>query len=644
MALIWEIVRRKPAPTEMGALRTILASLPRGLALSPEVWVARHRIIVRIVVAHIPFLVGVGLVNGEKPAHIALEVSLVAALLGWGWLRRTRLAKALFVSLALLSASGLLVHYTDGLIESHFHFFVALPLVALYQDWRPFLSAILYVVLHHGVVGYLNPTDVYNHPAAIAHPLKWAFIHAAYVLGLVAVLAFHWRVAERAQMALEATQVGMLRANRILRAVSECNDALIRATSEQELLDEVCRIVVEAGDYQMAWVGYADDRTRSIKPIAVGGFDDGYVEGLRLSWPAGDRAHGPAGRAVRTRSPVVIDDIASDTSFAVWREAALGRGYRSVVAVPLIYGQDVLGVLAVYSGDPGVFDEEGIGPLQRFADDLAFGIGAIRTRESQRVTEEKLRETVRSKDDLIATIAHELRTPLTAVVGFADVLLAQASSMRPDELRELIRIIADEGMDLSNIVDDLLVAAKTEAGTLQLIQVRVDLRAQCAQVLERWEPEAISHVRFIGSSVTIVGDPARARQIIRNLVSNAIRYGGDEVTVEVSERREKAVVQVRDNGPGVPPDEEETIFQPYRRAKAAPGLTASMGLGLTISRQLAQMMGGDISYRHESGESVFELTLPLATAKTGEAGPAGEMEPDRDNLVPSARSGVETRA
>ncbi len=226
-----------------------------------------------------------------------------------------------------------------------------------------------------------------------------------------------------------------------------------------------------------------------------------------------------------------------------------------------------------------------------------------------------LKQVMRSKDDLIATIAHELRTPLTSVIGFAELLLDQAPKLSPQELRDTIRIIADEGTDLSNIIDDLLVAAKTEAGTLQLVEVRVDLRAQTAQVLERWEPEVVSNVRFSGRPVHTTGDPARVRQILRNLISNALRYGGEEVRVDVSSESGSAVVRVCDNGPGVPIEEQEAIFQPYRRSHAAPGLTASMGLGLTISRQLAQRMGGDVTYRREPGESIFELALPITLAE-----------------------------
>lgn len=174
----------------------------------------------------------------------------------------------------------------------------------------------------------------------------------------------------------------------------------------------------------------------------------------------------------------------------------------------------------------------------------------------------------------------------------------------------MVRMIVDEGVDLTNIVDDLLVAAKAEAGTLTAAHVRVDLLAQASQVVETWGDLAGDRIRLSGPSVAAISDPARVRQVLRNLVSNALRYGGDHIEVLVARTDSTASVTVSDDGVGVPPEDEETIFEPYRRAHDAPGVTASMGLGLTISRQLARLMGGDLLYRRAEGITTFELTLP----------------------------------
>jgi signal transduction histidine kinase len=334
-----------------------------------------------------------------------------------------------------------------------------------------------------------------------------------------------------------------------------------------------------------------------------------------------------------------VRNIATDPGFEPWRDRALERGYMSTIAVPLLSGEEVLGVIAVYAGEMAAFDVPEVEILQRFADDLAYGILALRTRERQEEAEAQLREMLRSKDDFVATIAHELRTPLTAVVGFAQVLHDEGSALSPDDRAEMMQMLVDEGLDLTNIVDDLLVAAKAEAGTLTVARVRVDLHAQAAQVLENWGHEAAGRIEFTGPSVHTIGDPARVRQILRNLISNALRYGGEQIRVCVDSDAATAQLMVIDNGTGVPPEERETIFEPYRRAHNTPSLTASMGLGLTISRQLARLMDGDLIYRRDPGKSIFALTLPLGdqfddTALSAIAAPSSHGGPIHPNGVP----------
>jgi PAS domain S-box-containing protein len=223
-----------------------------------------------------------------------------------------------------------------------------------------------------------------------------------------------------------------------------------------------------------------------------------------------------------------------------------------------------------------------------------------------------LEASLRSKNELIASIAHELRTPLTAVVGFTQILRDQ-SGLSGEERTEMIRLIAEEGADLTNIVEDLLTAAKAEAGTLTVVHVPVDLRAQAAQILETfWDGKEAGRLELTGTAVRAFGDPARVRQILRNLISNALKYGGNSIRINTSSDETTSRVTVSDDGPGVLFDQQERIFESYERAHDTSGLTSSLGLGLTISRHLARLMRGDLTYRHQ-GKTIFELTLPRAT-------------------------------
>jgi signal transduction histidine kinase len=397
--------------------------------------------------------------------------------------------------------------------------------------------------------------------------------------------------------------------NRMLDALIECSDALLHAEDETVLLQDVCRIIVELGGYRFAWIGLGDtDQDKTVRPLAKWGHDDNYFDNIHATWGDLDGGNGPMSRAVRTRRPAAIQSVATDPDFVPWREEALKRDYKSILAVSLDFQDGLPGAMGVYSDRAWAFDDHEIELMQRFADYLAYGIVALRNRARRELIEEQLRATMRSKDELVASISHELRTPLTAVVGFAQ-LLRDSADIAHDEREAMIRSIVEEGADLANIVEDLLTVAKAESGTLTVVRVPVDLRAQANQVVESLREEDAAHVTVTGEARRAAGDPGRTRQILRNLVSNALRYGGEEVIVEVVDSSQPTV-RVLDNGEGIPESERERIFESYQKAHNTPGLAGSIGLGLAISRSLARLMDGDLTYAYEGGQSIFEFTLP----------------------------------
>lgn len=223
----------------------------------------------------------------------------------------------------------------------------------------------------------------------------------------------------------------------------------------------------------------------------------------------------------------------------------------------------------------------------------------------------RLQDLVASQTNLIASVSHELRTPLTSLIGFAEVLSDASHDLTPDERTEVLRVISDQGADLSDLIGDLLVAARIEIGELTVKSVSVDLRAQVAQVIESMSRTAPKPIKINGGA-RAMGDPQRVRQILRNLVSNSIEYGGSEITIRAEKTANHATVSVADNGAPIPAELTERIFEPYVRAQHREGLTQSVGLGLSISRQLAELMNGRLSYQRNKGSNVFELQLPPA--------------------------------
>ncbi len=206
-----------------------------------------------------------------------------------------------------------------------------------------------------------------------------------------------------------------------LTMLSDCIHAVVRATDQQGLIQEVCRIIVEVGGYEMAWVGFAEqDMGKSIRPVAWMGNNRGYLESIKLSWDDCDFGRGPTGKAIRSAQPVVNENTRENPDVATWREEMLKRGFNSSVALPLVYGEDVLGSLAIYADRSEAFDKSEIDRLMGLANDLTYGICALRTRieriEAGKEIElhvDKLQKALSGTINVVASTV-EVRDPYTA--------------------------------------------------------------------------------------------------------------------------------------------------------------------------------------------------------------------------------------
>jgi PAS domain S-box-containing protein len=179
--------------------------------------------------------------------------------------------------------------------------------------------------------------------------------------------------------------------NRTLGMVDECNQIVVRAREETDLLRAVCRVVVEKGGYRMAWVGLAEeDQDKSVRPVAEAGVVEGYLDGIHITWADVERGRGPTGTSIRTGQPIVSSDLLTDPAVAPWREAAIQRGYAASASLPLHWTERVLGALNVYAAKPNRFDLAEVGLLQGLADNLAFGISALRLRAQEKQIREEL--------------------------------------------------------------------------------------------------------------------------------------------------------------------------------------------------------------------------------------------------------------
>jgi signal transduction histidine kinase len=245
--------------------------LPQGRALPEEDWRRRHRVILGLLWFHVPVIIVFAVIRHYTVLHGIGDSSIVAgsALIA-GWKdggRRVRMAAATF---GLVSSSAVLVHLSGGSIEMHFHFFVMIGVITMYHDWFPFLLAIAFVALHHGVMGVIAPQGVYNHPDAWRSPWKWAAVHAFFVLAASVAYLVSWRMTEaerdRAESYLLEIREGELRQRQAL----EINDNVVQGLA-------VAKYALDAGDEAKAYEAVARTlvSARGIISNLLGGEDLG---------------------------------------------------------------------------------------------------------------------------------------------------------------------------------------------------------------------------------------------------------------------------------------------------------------------------------------------------------------------------------
>ena len=216
---------------------SVLAHLPRGVVLTDDQFRARHRLVSAVLALHIPVIAVLALLNHGEPAVWVVLGAAAAALMAATVSTRRR-TQAVLASVGLLLCADALVHAGGGLTDLHFHFFVVLALVSIYQDWVPFLLSVVLVAVHHVGVSMLFPDAVFSDPRAQANPLPWALLHALFVLLMCAVLVVGWGFAERAERAGMLARAAAEDADR-LRIEEELRNARERQETAAQLAAEL---------------------------------------------------------------------------------------------------------------------------------------------------------------------------------------------------------------------------------------------------------------------------------------------------------------------------------------------------------------------------------------------------------------------
>jgi PAS domain S-box-containing protein len=204
------------------------------------------------------------------------------------------------------------------------------------------------------------------------------------------------------------------RLNMTLKALSDSRQAMTRAKNEESYLKEVCRLIVTDCGFSMCWIGFAEqDTDKSVRPMAQAGFDEGYIESLKVTWADTERGQGPTGTAIRTGKLSMCRDMLNDQKFRPWRDDALKRGYASSLVLPLIADSRSFGALSIYAKEPDAFKDDQMRLLTELADDLSYGIVYLRLRSKQKEAEEVLRRDKETLAQLVQEKTRELKVNIS---------------------------------------------------------------------------------------------------------------------------------------------------------------------------------------------------------------------------------------
>ncbi len=425
----------------------------------------------------------------------------------------------------------------------------------------------------------------------------------------------------------------LCRVNRAHKTLSESNQILVRATNEQDLLDNVCRILINEGGYCFAWIGYTEEnKEKSIKPISKSGREDGYLDTVHFTWDNQSQNSNPISKSIWTGEPCITKSLSTTSDPDIWSIEAVKRHYASSISLPMLNQDISFGALTIYSEEQNAFDTEEVNLLKELAEDLAFGIMVLRARIAHKKTEQEndkiqmqllQAQKMESIGIMAGGIAHDFNNLLTAIIGCVDLALDEVdkTDIVHGDLRE-IQMAAQRAAELTK---QLLLFSRKKPMKFTSVNMNCIIK-DLLMMLKRLIGEDIQIITHLSPHLwTIKADQGTLEQVIMNLSVNArdAMPNGGELTIKtkniiLTEKNSRKIsdaplgkciqISFADKGIGMDEKTIQHIYDPFFSTKA---IGKGTGLGLSVVYGIVKQHGGCMYVESKIDHgTTFEVYLP----------------------------------
>jgi GAF domain-containing protein len=416
---------------------------------------------------------------------------------------------------------------------------------------------------------------------------------------------------------LEARTRELTRSVGELRALGEVGQAISSTLDLETVLSTIVARATQLTGVDAGVIYEYDERREVFEVRAAERLEDDIVKML-VATPV-RKGQGATGRLAEVPEPIQVADVRDLAAQIPVRDAFVRAGYRSLLAVPLVREDHLIGGLTVFRKTPGQFAPGTVDLLRTFATQSALAIQNARLFREIADKSRQLEVASQHKSEFLANMSHELRTPLNAIIGFSEVLSERMFGELNEKQEEYSKDIHASGQHLLSLINDILDLSKIEAGRMELeltdFHLPTALDSALTLVRERAGRRGIALQMNVDSRLgQIQADERKVRQVVLNLLSNAIKFTpeGGRIEVGASPRDGSVEISVSDTGVGIAPDDQEAVFEEFRQVGTADKKAEGTGLGLTLCRKFIELHGGRIWVKSEVGVgSTFGFTLPV---------------------------------